>query len=192
MGSAGILFGGASSLYRIDLTSKQVTEIIPLDLKKTQSPFICLDAFSVDYSVVADHCTPGVITVRSLDTGHSVTILPPTVVKDKRILGSARFSPDGSRLAFAGAKGNPDAEQGWLAVSDGLGSSSSLIITSQPGQYFTVLGWLNDSTLLVQTNTSMCGTAECSNGVWTVAVDGSSQNKVAEGTFISFVDGYMP
>jgi len=187
-----ILFGGASSLYRIDLTSKQVTEIIPLDLKKTQSPFICLDAFSVDYSVVADHCTPGVITVRSLDTGHSVTILPPTVVKDKSILGSARFSPDGSRLAFAGAKGNPDAEQGWLAVSDGLGSSSSLIITSQPGQYFTVLGWLNDSTLLVQTNTSMCGTAECSNGVWTVAVDGSSQNKVAEGTFISFVDGYMP
>jgi tricorn protease-like protein len=93
--------------------------------------------------------------VRSLDTGHTVTILPPAVVKDKSILGSARFSPDGSRLAFAGAKGDPDAEQGWLAVSDGLGSSSSLIITSEPGQYFTVLGWLNDSTLLVQTNTSM-------------------------------------
>jgi hypothetical protein len=187
-----ILFGGASSLYRIDLASKQVTEIIPLELQKTQSPFICLDAFSIDYSLVADHCTPGVITVRSLDTGHSVTILPPAVVKDKSILGSARFSPDGSRLAFAGAKGNPDAEQGWLAVSDGLDSSSSLIITSEPGQYFTVLGWLNDSTLLVQTNTVMCDPADCSSGVWTVAVDGSAQNKVADGRFVSLVDGYLP
>jgi hypothetical protein len=90
------------------------------------------------------------------------------------------------------AKGNPDAEQGWLAVSDRLGSSSSLIITSEPGQYFTVLGWLNDSTLLGQTHTVMCDPAECSSGVWIVAVDGSAQNKVAEGTFISLVDGYMP
>jgi hypothetical protein len=187
-----ILYGGASSLYRMDLASRQIEELIPLDRQAAQSPFICLDAFSMDYSLVADHCSPYVITVRSLDTGHSVTILPPAVVKDRSIVGSARFSPDGSRLAFAGAKGDPEAEQGWLAVSNGLGSSSSLIITSQPDQYFVVLGWLNDSTLLVQTNTSMCRAAECPNQVWTVAVDGSSQIKVAEGTFITLVDGYVP
>jgi Tol biopolymer transport system component len=185
-----ILYSGASSLFRIDITTEQITEIIPFDPQK--GSFTCLDAFSSDYSLVAEHCTPGVITVRSLDTGHSVTILPPAVVKDRSILGSARFSPDGSRLAFAGAKGNPDAEQGWLAVSDGLGADSTLITTSEPGQYFVVLGWLNDSILLVQTHTVMCSSADCASKIWTVAVDGSGMNKVADGIFLTFIDGYKP
>jgi len=187
-----ILYGGASSLYRLDLASKQVTEIIPLDLQAAQSPFICLDGLSPDYALVASHCAPYEITVLALDTRHAVTILPPAVVKDRSIVGSARFSPDNSRLAFAGAKGDPDAEQGWLAVSDGLGSSSSLIITSEPDHYFTVIGWLNNSTLLVQVNTTQCDSAECPGEVWTVAVDGSAQIKVADGRFVSFVDGYLP
>jgi hypothetical protein len=187
-----ILYGGASSLYSIDLASKQVTEIVPLNMQATVSTFICMDALSPNYELVADHCAPDVISVLALDTRHTVTILPPAVVKDRSILGSARFSPDSSRLAFAGAKGDPDAEQGWLAVSDGLGSSSSLIITSEPGKYFSVLGWLDENTLLVQVNTTQCDSAECASEVWTVAVDGSAQNKVADGRFVTFVDEYKP
>ncbi len=184
-----IVYNGASSLYRIDIASKQVTEIIPFNPKG--SGFLCLDSFSADYSMVADHCTPGVITVRSLDTGHSVTILPPAEIKDKSLLGSAHFSPDGSRLAFALAMGNPDAEQSWLAVSDGLGAGSKLILTGQTGQSFVVLGWLDDNTLLVQTNTIQCN-PDCTNAVWTVSIDGSGLNKVSDGNFVTFIDGYKP
>lgn len=182
-----ILYNGASSLYRVDVASKQVTEIIPIDFQKA---FICLDAFSPDYTMVADHCVKKVITVRSLDTGHSVTILPPAEVTDFGPLGSAHFSPDGSRLAFTLSKGNPDDEQSWLAVSNGLGSDSSLILTSQPGQSFVVLGWLDDTTLMMQTNSVQC-IPDC-GAVWTVSVDGSSLNKVSDGSFITFVDGYQP
>jgi WD40-like Beta Propeller Repeat len=187
-----ILFDGASSLYRIDLATQQITELIPFTPQATPGVFICLDALSPDYSMVADHCTPGVISVLSLDTHKTATILPPVEVKDKSILGSARFSPDGSRLAFAGAKGNPDAEQGWLAVSEGLGAGSQLIVTSEPGKYFLVLGWLDDSTLLVQSNTVQCSSGECPNEIWTVSADGSGMNKVSDGTFLTFIDGYRP
>jgi hypothetical protein len=183
-----ILYGGASSLYRIDIASKQITTIIPLDFQKGR--FVCLDAFSADYSQVADHCTAGVITVRSLDTGHSVTIQPPMEVKDFGPMGSARFSPDGSRLAFALSVGNPDAEQSWLALSNGLGGDSKLLLTGKPGQSFAVLGWLDDNTLLVQSNSIQCN-PDCTS-VWTVSVDGLGLNKVSEGNFVTFVDGYKP
>ncbi len=184
-----ILYGGASSLYRIDLATQQITDLIPIDFQK--GIFTCLDALSPDYSMVADHCTAGVITVRSLDTGHSVTILPPSEVTDSGVMGSARFSPDGSRLAFALAKGNPDAEQSWLAVSDGLDGGSKLVLTGKTGEYFTVLGWLDDGTLLVQIN-SLTGNSAMPYSVWTVNVDGTGLNKVTDGTFLTLVDQYKP
>src|SRR4030042_897236 len=56
-----ILFDGASNLYKIDLKTKEITEIIPQTAPT--SPQICLDAISGDYRFVADPCTPNVITV---------------------------------------------------------------------------------------------------------------------------------
>lgn len=69
---------------------------------------------------------------------------------------SARFSPDLTRVAFALAKRDPENEQGWVAVSDGLSGGSKLIVTGQPGEYFTIVGWLNADTLLLQSNQSTC------------------------------------
>jgi WD40-like Beta Propeller Repeat len=184
-----ILYNGASSLYRIDIASKQVTEIIPFDYLK--GSFVCLDSFSADYSMVADHCTPKVITVRNLATGHSVIIQPPTGATDFGPLGSARFSPDGTRLVFALAKGDPNNELSWVAVSDGLGAGSKLILTGQSQHSFAVLGWLDDNTLLVQSNVVQC-TSDCTPAVYTLSADGSVMNKIAEGTFLTLVDGYTP
>ncbi len=62
-----IPFSGASNLYKIDLLTKQVTEIIPQT--PVTSPQICLDAISGDYRFVADHCAQNVITIRDLQNG---------------------------------------------------------------------------------------------------------------------------
>lgn len=69
-----ILFFGATNLYQINIATKQVTEIIPLNPETGRE--ICLDAISVDYRFVADHCTQNVITIRDLSTGGTTTIQP--------------------------------------------------------------------------------------------------------------------
>ncbi len=184
-----ILFGGASSLYRVSLDDGQITEYLPFDAQG--GPAICLDALSPDYTAVAGHCTAGVITVRNLQTGESASITPPAEVGEFGALGSARFSPDGSRVAYALAANNPEAEQGWVAVSDGLSGGSTLVATSQPGQYFNVAAWLNSDTLLVQSNGLVCDPA-CPNELWTLNVTDGTLLKVADGTFVSLVDGYQP
>jgi hypothetical protein len=184
-----IPFSGASSLYRINLSDRQITALIPFD--ESGHSMICLDAFSADERFVADHCTDGVITVRDLTTGQSTTIQPPADVTDFGLMGGAQFSPDGTRVAFALAQGDPNNEQGWVAVSDSLSGASSLVITGAPGQYFTVVAWLNASTLLLQSNALQCNPT-CTDELWTVGIDGSNWLKVADGTFLTLVDGYQP
>jgi Tol biopolymer transport system component len=179
-----ILFSGASNLYKIDIATKQVSEIIPMG--SASSPQTCLDAVSGDYRFVADHCTQNVITVRDLQSGGSTTIQAPTDVTGYRLLGSARFSPDGSQVAFALAKGDPNGEQGWVAVADRTGGVSTLILTGQAGSYYTVLGWLDDQTLLVQSIS--IGSPNVGNQLFTVGVDGSNPTKVADGTLLTVID----
>ncbi len=180
-----IPFGGASSLYKIDLASKQVTELIPM--AASSGPMTCLDALSGDYMLVADHCTEKVLTIRDLTSAKTTTINPPDGLTGIRLLGSARFSPDGKRVAFAMAKGDPSGEQGWVAVSDGLSGASKLLLTGQPGSYYTVAGWLNDDTLLVQSNGLVCN-PNCANELWSVGIDGSAPVKIADGSFLTVMD----
>lgn len=182
-----ILFGGASSLYRVSLADKSVTEVIPFNPQG--GAFLCLDAMSLDNRLLADHCTENVITVRDLSNGQTSTVTPPADLTGYGRMGGARFSPDGQRLAFALAKGDPDAEQGWVAVSDSLSGTSHLILTSAVGQYYTVAAWLNDNTLLLQSTSLQCGNGVCPNELWTVAPDGSNLQKVADGSFIAVAGG---
>jgi Tol biopolymer transport system component len=180
-----ILFSGASNLYKIDVTTKQVTELIPEG--SPSGPVICLDAISGDYRYVAEHCTQGVITIRDMTSGGTTTILPPEGAAGFQVMGNARFSPDGSRVAFALAKSNPDNEQGWVAVSDSLSGGSKLVLSGPEGAYYTMVGWLDDQTLLVQLTLLNC-TSNCENQVWTVNVDGSNPAQVAEGSLLTVID----
>jgi hypothetical protein len=181
-----IIFGGASNLYKIDIKTKQVTEIIPQ--APATGPQTCLDAISGDYRFVADHCTQGVITIRDLQAGTSTTIQAPTDVTGYRLMGSARFSPTGDRVAFALAQGNPDDERGWVAVGPSSGGPSKLILVGDAGSYYTVQGWLDDQTLLVQSTPVMCTTGSCVSQLFTVGADGSNLTKVADGSFLTIID----
>src|SRR5512139_2915711 len=134
-----ILFSGASSLQRINVTDRSVQEVIPYNLNGGQA--LCLDELSSDERLVADHCARTSITIRDLSNGQTTTIQPPAEVTGFNLVGSARFSPDLTRVAFALAKRDPQNEQGWVAISDGLSGGSKLIVTGQPGEYFTIVGW---------------------------------------------------
>jgi hypothetical protein len=181
-----IPFSGASNLYKIDINTKQVTEIIPQ--APSNSSQTCLDSISGDYRFVADHCTQGVIAVRDLQSGTSTTIQAPADVTGYRLMGSARFSPSGDRVAFALAQGNPDNELGWIAVGSSSGGAAKLVLTGGAGSYYTVLGWLDDQTLLVQSNPVMCASGDCVNKLYTVGIDGSNLTKVTDGSFITIID----
>ncbi|HSB65314.1 MAG TPA: hypothetical protein VLD65_01975 [Anaerolineales bacterium] len=179
-----ILFAGASNLYKVDISTKTVTEVIP-----PVSPgevAICLDAISGDYRYVADHCTTGAITVRDLQSSGTTTIQMPADFTSYGAMGTARFSPSGDRVAFALAKHNPDDEQGWVAIGSSSGGTAKIILTSDPGNYYYVIGWLDDQTLLVQSYT--LGSPNGVNQVLTVSSDGSLVTKVAEGNFLTVID----
>ena len=180
-----IPFSGASNLYKINLATKDITEIIPQ--APPTNPQTCLDAISGDYRFVADHCLQNVITIRDIQNGETTTIQTPADAAGCRLLGSARFSPDSNRVAFALTQGDPSNERGWVAVGDSTGGLAKLILVGEAGSYYTVQGWLDDQTVLVQSNPIMCNGA-CSSQLFTVGVDGSNPTRVADGSLITVID----
>lgn len=184
MGIGGyILFSGGSSLYKININTKEIIDVIPTDL--SEEPVACLDAISTDFRYVAEHCAQNLIRIRDLTSGGSSNFIPPQLIANVNLLaGSARFSPDGKKLAYAIAVGAQN-EKGWVAVSDTAVDNSKVIMTSQAGSYYTVAGWLDDQTLLVQsTNPADCSPF-CKSELWTVKADGSELQKAADGSFIT-------
>ncbi len=180
-----ILFAGASSLYRVNVNDRSVQEVIPYDVNGGK--MICIDELSNDERLIADHCAKTSIAIQDLSSGQTTTIQPPADVTDFNFVGSARFNPDLTRVAYALAKGDPNAEQGWVAVSDSLSGPSKLIVTGKPGEYFTVVGWLNVDTLLLQSNRLMCNPT-CTSSLWAVKVDGSGLTHIADGTFLGMME----
>ena len=183
-----IPFSGASSLYRYNLADGSVTELIPFN-PTAGGRMICLDDLNADVSLAVGHCAdPKTINVHNLAGGPDQIITAPGTVTDFNLAGGARFSPDGARVAFGLAKGDPSGEQGYLALSDGLGGQSNFLDTTGPGYYYTVVAWLNDATLLVQRNTLACN-PDCVNSLWTIGSDGANLTKLADGTFLTLVAG---
>ncbi|HET7377288.1 MAG TPA: hypothetical protein VFK30_11300, partial [Anaerolineae bacterium] len=180
-----IPFAGASSLYRVNVNDRSVQEVIPYNVNGGK--MTCVDELSSDERLIADHCANTSIGIRDLSSGQTTTIQPPADVTGFSLVGSARFNPDQTRVAFALAKRDPSAEQGWVAVSDSLSGGSKLIVTGKPGEYFTVAGWLNADTLLLQSNQLMCNPT-CVNSLWAVKVDGSSLTHITDGTFLAMLE----
>jgi hypothetical protein len=168
-----ILFAGVSNLWAYNLADGITREVVP----EAAAGIICLDDLSHDGSLAAHHCQAGQVGVLSLALGQVAAILPPPEVGEFAQHGDVRFSPSQTRLAFAMARGTPDAEQGWVAVSDGLSGGSRLVAVSPPGDYFQVKQWLDDETLLLQS-------WGASPGVWVVKADGSGLRRLADGTLL--------
>lgn len=169
-----ILFDGISDLWSLDVAAGTTQQLVPAAAAGT----ICLDDFTPDESLVALHCADKTISVLDTTTGNIGLITAPAVITDWAQHGSARISPDQTRVAYALARGNGDNEQGWVAMSDSLTGTSHLVATAPPNDYFSVKGWLNNTTLVLQ---SWRGSAP---GVWVMQADGSDLRRIADGLFL--------
>ena len=69
-----ILFSGGSNLYKINVTTKEVIEVIPTGT--SEEPQGCLDAISPDFRYVAEHCLQNMIRIRDLTSGGSFIFNP--------------------------------------------------------------------------------------------------------------------
>ncbi len=184
-----IPFASASSLYRYNLADGTVTTLDAFNFG-SGGKGLCLDGLNADFSLAAGHCVdPKAVTLHAFTGGAAdLTITAPVTVTEFRLAGSARFSPDGKRVAFALAKGDPTAEQGYVAVSAGLGGQSNFVTTSNPGQYFTVEAWLDNKTLLLQLNALACN-PDCNPSLWTIGIDGASLTQLTPGNFLTLLAG---
>ncbi len=181
-----ILFAGGSSLYKVDITTKEVSEVIPLG--PSDGPQACIDAISADYRYVADHCALKAITVRDLQNNISAAIQPPDEISGYTFLGDARFSRNGNHLAYALAMTDQGSEQGWIALSQ-LNGGSKVILTSPIGILYNLAGWLDDQTLMVQSiNVKEC-LPDCATELWALKIDGSAPTELAQGRFLSLITG---
>jgi len=168
-----IPFSGVSNLSAVDLASGATTQLVP----DAAAGIICLDDFTPDVSLVALHCSKTTIDILDTTTGNIGLITPPAVVTNWQLHGDARISPDQAHVAYAQAVGDPDHEQGWVAVSDNITGTSHLVATSPAGDYFSVKGWLNNTTLVLQS-------WGAKPGVWVVQADGSDLRRLADGIFL--------
>lgn len=149
-----------------------------------------MDDLSPDETRVAHHCDDDrdhlhIITLNGSQISASTDVyFPKELLGVAQIWGSARFNGSGTQVAYALALGNPEAEQSWVAVSvnENLNGNtdSKVIATSEVGSYFTVLGWLNADTLLLQSY----GEAP---RVWSVSVSSGALTQLAEGEFLAMV-----
>jgi hypothetical protein len=184
-----IPFPGASSLFRVSLSDGHVSPLIAFDPRGRGG--LCFDSLSPDGSTAASHCPPAQISLESLSNGGTATINPPSDIDPPFITGTARFSPDGKRVAFALARGNPDDEHGWVAISGGLSGASSTI-TDRSGGFYQVVSWLNSHSLLLQWVDMSCGAGCPGDSLWTIDVDGSGLTHLAEGHFVALTSTSQP
>lgn len=174
-----ILFSGLTNLWSLDPATGKATELVH-DI--SPNALVCIDDLSPDEKAVADHCQVKSMEVIDIASHKAKAVQAPTDVPQYGVVGGARFSPDGSRLAYALARGEPDNEQGWVALADVASGSSTLVATSPAKDYFSVSGWLDPNTILLQS-------AGQAPGVWTVGADGKDLKRLGDGTFLGLVNG---
>jgi len=179
-------FASAANLWLFDPQSGGSVELVSHEVTGGK---LCLDAISPDDRQVAHHCSEGKITVLDLATGKTTAVSLPDHVRSDVQLGSARFSPDGSRIAFAAMVGGIETVEltrGYVAVSDGLSGSSHIVATSGTGEWFSIAAWLPGDTLVLQSHPA--GPSGWP-AVWAARADGSELIELGEGTFLAKFDG---
>jgi len=182
LGGYPVYFGtGVSSLSAVDVTSRHVTSLLPY---RPHNSMLCYDDLATDERAVVDTCTARRITVRTLATGAVRLIRMPAGTSAYRYVRAARFSPDGTRVAFTLNVGDPDHERGAVAVSDGLRGASHLLVTL-PKDGVVVDGWLDSDTLLIETDQETGCTGSCGTRTWTLDVRSGRLTLLAKGSVVA-------
>ncbi|OGT26299.1 MAG: hypothetical protein A2Z17_01660 [Gammaproteobacteria bacterium RBG_16_66_13] len=141
-----ILFGGHSSLYRYDPVSATTTPWAPL-LSDSTGP--CWNTVREDLAFAVGHCigTDGTLAVRERNLQSGIDVAFPAFPGQGQA-GAGAYSPSGQRLAYAIARGDPDAEAGQIIVRRSPDSPLAPLASITNG-YFRILYWLDEDRLLV-------------------------------------------
>lgn len=171
---------GASSLYRYDIATSRIDALVPADPGRVG----CIDDLAPDAKSVVERCnTVKELIIRYLG-GPTTTIQAPPTIQGDAAIGSARFSPDGRRIAFAlSSVGLPEVVS-WVAVSDGLGGGATQLLQSQPNERYSVIAWLSATDLLIQAHQVGC-TGLC-DSLYVLNLDTHNRVKFADGAFVVF------
>lgn len=170
-----ILYSGWNDLYVFDPTTGMTTALYIDD----GSNWMCVNSISNNLNMVAIGCDT--IRILNLATGSRVDF--PVVAEQNRA-GSTKFSPNDTLIAYSVARGDPDNEFSQLILAPADGSSPPVVLDSIEGSAFTVLGWIDENTILYQSNAGL----ESVNSIWRIETDGSSQPfKITDGLFAGFI-----
>lgn len=144
-----ILFFGYSSLYRYRPSDGSTTALVNMS---AQVGAPCWNVISDDERYAVGSCRgesglPGV-RERDLEQG-TETVFP--VVADQGQAGAAAYSPSGSLLGYAVARGNPDDEFGQVLVRLSRNEAPKPIASLSKG-FFNEILWADEQRMVVQQN----------------------------------------
>lgn len=170
-----ILYMGWNDLYVFDPATGVTTDLYIDD----GSNGMCVNSISNNLNMVAIGCDT--IRILNLATGSWVDF--PEVNEQNRA-GSTKFSPINTLIAYSVARSDPENEFSQLILAPADGSSPPVVLDTIEGSAFTVLGWIDENTVLYQSSPGFGEAPE----IWRIETDGSSgPSRIAEGVFAGFI-----
>jgi len=137
-----ILYGFCNNgtYYSVNMDSKVVTSIVPPPTENISGLFdVSKDdsKFAWRYSSGPDNMNLSVV-VTDKDPSIAAKFFP---IPAKYLqYGDVKFSPDGTKFAYAAALGNPENETGTVYSVD-IATGKETEVTTAEGSYFEVTGW---------------------------------------------------
>ena len=138
-----ILFFGWSSLYRFSPASDVTTAIAPVE-EQVGAP--CWNDLATDGAYAVGACGPSAEVIELETNTGALTTLP--ALPDQGQAGAGAYSPSGSGLAYAIARGDPTNEAGEVIVRAGRTANPVSAAKLAPG-YFERLIWIDETRMAV-------------------------------------------
>ncbi len=140
-----ILYGGPRRLYKLDIITKELTNIIGDSQDNHVSGFISDISPDEQWTAYVNDSDQQ-LTIDLLSLSGDGAIHQIMVPEQYQQIGDVKFSPNGNQLAYAAAVGNPEHEAGAVFVVT-LGTDSQKEIDHISNTYFTINGWKTATTV---------------------------------------------
>jgi hypothetical protein len=125
-----MLYFGPSYLYRIDLSTKKIKNVL-------NGGFVTDVSADGKLIYVIHRSGQEFIVLKNLQTGF---VKKFAVASKYKQAGDALFSPNGKKIAYAAALGNPEKEAGKIFIVDIATGDKKIVATINKGAY-QILGW---------------------------------------------------
>lgn len=176
-----ILFYGFASISLYDPANAAKPTIPLLEASSPGAGFLCLHGISPELKNVITSCGTKTQGQLALEEISSAKMMPIQVLPEQRQAGSTLYSPSGSWLAYAAARGQMDNETGKVAILPASGLGAPNVITSFANGYVQVADWVDEDHLLLESYQSDIPT------IWLINRDGSGLTKLEDGFYVGLL-----